>query len=178
VIVDTSSFSGELETLISSMISSKLLDRFKHYKDTGDLKAKPIVSIVLEEAPRVLGKEVLKSGPNIFSSIAREGRKFKVGLLAITQLPSLIPREVLANMNTKIILGLEMEPERTAVIESASQDLSKDGRNIASLDKGEALITSNFTKFAIPVSIPFFDGNYIQRFKGAEKTTVDISGFS
>jgi len=178
VIVDTSSFSGEIEILISSMISSKLLDRYKHYKDAGELRAKPIVSIVLEEAPRVLGKEVLKSGPNIFSTIAREGRKFKVGLLAITQLPSLIPREVLANINTKIILGLEMEPERSAIIESASQDLSKDGRNIASLDKGEALVTSNFTKFAIPVSIPLFDANYVQRFKEIGDSKPDLSGFS
>ena len=104
----------------------------------------------------MLGKEVLEKGPNIFSTIAREGRKFKIGLCAITQLPSLIPRQILANMNTKIILGIEMAPERTAIIESASQDLSNDSRSIASLDKGEAIITSNFTKFALPVKIPLF----------------------
>ena len=111
---------------------------------------------MLEEAPRVLGKEVLESGPNIYSTIAREGRKFNVGLIAITQLPSLIPRQVLANINTKIILGIEMKPERQAIIDSAAQDLSTDDRNIASLDKGEAIITSNFAKFAMPIKIPFF----------------------
>ena len=123
----------------------------------GTLKEKPTISVVLEEAPRVLGKEALEHGHNIFSTIAREGRKFKVGLTAITQLPSLIPREILANMNTKIILGIEMKPERTAIIESASQDLSDDDRTIASLDIGEALISSNFAKFAIPVKIPIFE---------------------
>ena len=50
----------------------------------GNLNDKPVISIVLEEAPRVLGKEVLEAGPNIFSTIAREGREFKVGLTAIT----------------------------------------------------------------------------------------------
>jgi hypothetical protein len=123
----------------------------------GVLSDKPVISIVLEEAPRVLGKEVLERGSNIFSSIAREGRKFNVGLIAITQLPSLIPREILANMNTKIILGTEMLNERQAIIESASQDLSSDSRNIAALDKGECIISSNFSKFAIPIKIPFFD---------------------
>ena len=98
----------------------------------------------------------MQTGSNIFSTIAREGRKFKVGLIAITQLPSLIQRQILANMNTKIILGIEMAPERQAIIDSASQDLSTDSRNIASLDKGEAIITSNFTKFAIPIKIPYF----------------------
>jgi len=156
VIIDTSGFSGAVEILIGSLIASDILRKYRQYKIKGKLDEKPVISIVLEEAPRVLGKDVLERGPNIFSTIAREGRKFKVGLIAITQLPSLIPRQILANMNTKIILGIEMAPERQAVIDCASQDLSADSRNIASLDKGEAIITSNFTKFAIPVSIPFF----------------------
>ncbi|MCM2325406.1 MAG: ATP-binding protein [Candidatus Woesearchaeota archaeon] len=157
VVIDTSIFSGNVEILIGSLISTEILNKYKHYKNSGELEGKPVVSIFLEEAPRVLGKEVLEKGQNIFSTIAREGRKFKVGLTAITQLPSLIPREILANMNTKIILGIEMQPERQAIIESAAQDLSSDSRAIASLDKGEAIITSNFTRFAIPVKIPLFE---------------------
>src|SRR5207249_11875985 len=87
----------------------------------------------------------------------REGRKFKVGLVAITQLTSIIPRDILTNMNTKIILGNEMVTERHAIINSAAQDLSDDDRTIASLDKGEAIITSIFTKFAVPIQIPLFE---------------------
>ena len=117
---------------------------------------KPVISVVLEEAPRVLGKKILEQGSNIFDTLAREGRKFKVGLIAITQLPSEIPKNILANMNTKIILGIEMNSERQAVIESSPQDLSQDNRNIAALDKGEALVTSTFTKFAVPIKIPLF----------------------
>lgn len=156
VIIDTSSFSGAVEILIGSLVTTEIFSKYKYYKRKGTLEDKPIVSVVLEEAPRVLGKEVLEKGTNIFSSIAREGRKFRVGLIAITQLPSLIPRQILANMNTKIILGIEMAPERQAIIESASQDLSGDARNIASLDKGEAIVSSNFSKFPIPIKIPYF----------------------
>ena len=157
VLIDTSSFSGAVEILIGSLVTTELFNNYKYYKMDGSLKDKPVVSVILEEAPRVLGREALEHGHNIFSTIAREGRKFKVGLTAITQLPSLIPRDILANMNTKIILGIEMKPERTALIESASQDLSDDDRTIASLDIGEALISSNFAKFAIPVKIPIFE---------------------
>ena len=99
---------------------------------------------------------IIKSG-NIFETIAREGRKFKIGLIAITQLPSVIPREILANMNTKIILGTEMSSDRKSILDSASQDLSKDDRNIASLDIGEAIVSSTFTRFAVPISIPRFE---------------------
>jgi DNA helicase HerA-like ATPase len=138
------------------LITTEAFNKYKYYKNLGLLDKKPVISIVIEEAPRVLGKDVLEKGSNIFSTIAREGRKFGVGLVAITQLPSLIPRQILANMNTKIILGIEMAPERTAIIESASQDLSSDNRTIASLDKGEAIVTSNFAKFATPIKIPLF----------------------
>ena len=174
VIIDTSSFSGSVEILIGSLITTELLNNYKFYKMDGSLNEKPVISVVLEEAPRVLGKEALEHGQNIFSTIAREGRKFKVGLTAITQLPSLIPREILANINTKIILGIEMKPERTAIIESASQDLSEDDRNIASLDIGDALISSNFSKFAIPVKIPDFED--IVKNSKKEKVKKDFSG--
>lgn len=157
VIIDTSSLSSQTEILIGSIFASEIFTRYQNYKATGQLKDKPVVSVVLEEAPRVLSKDALEQGPNIFSRIAREGRKFKIGLTAITQLPSVIPRQILANMGTKIILGLEMAPERAAIIESASQDLSRDDRAIASLDIGEAIVTSTFSKFAIPVKVPFFD---------------------
>jgi len=179
VIIDTSNFSGKVEILVGSLITSEIFNRYKFHKSTGQLKDKPVISIVLEEAPRVLGKDVLEKSSNIFETIAREGRKFKVGLTAITQLPSLIPREILANMNTKIVLGVEMKPERQAIIESASQDLSEDDRNIASLDKGEALITSNFARFATPIKVPLFE-DYVkqQKERAGPETTKDYSGIT
>ncbi len=156
VIVDTSLFDGSIELLVGSLLAHEIFERYKRYMSRGELAMKPVISILLEEAARVLGKETLERGSNVFGSIAREGRKFKVGLIAITQLPSLIPRDILANMNTKIILGVEMKPERQALIESAAQDLSSDDRQIASLDKGEAIVTSNFARFATPIYVPLF----------------------
>ncbi|MBI2647475.1 ATP-binding protein [Candidatus Woesearchaeota archaeon] len=175
VIIDTSNFSGSVELLIGSIIANEIFNKYRLYKILGNLDNKPIISIVLEEAPRVLGKEILDTGTNIFSTIAREGRKFKVGLCAITQLPSLIPREILANINTKIILGIEMKPERQAIIESASQDLSDDDRTIASLDVGEALITSNFARFVIPISIPYFDDIVRNTLKNKKEFILEFS---
>ncbi len=157
VILDTSTISKNVEILIASMIMTRIFDRHKKCKEGREINCNfnelPVVSVVLEEAPRVLGGE----NGNIFKTIAREGRKFKVGLIAITQLPSMIPREIMANLNTKIILGNEMRSERDAIISSAPQDLSKDSKMIASLEKGEAIVSSIFTKFAVPVKIELFE---------------------
>lgn len=158
VILDTSRLGNEAEIIVGNIIAAKLLEKYKDYKQKGLLDRKPVVTVVIEEAPRVIGEDVLiAKNDNIYSTIAKEGRKFKVGLTAITQLSSVIPRTILANMNTKIILGNEMKQERQAIIESASQDLSEDDKNIASLDKGEAIISSIFVPFALPIKIPLFE---------------------
>jgi hypothetical protein len=176
VILDTSRLIDEAELLIGSIVAGTIFERYQYYKTTGELDRKPVTTVVIEEAPRVLGIDVIEEGENIYSTISREGRKFKIGLTAITQLVSLIPRTVLANMNTKIILGNEMAGERAAIISSASQDLSDDDRNIASLDKGEAIISSIFTKFAVPIQIPKFDDFTKDKMtgKGKKDTTVVV----
>jgi DNA helicase HerA-like ATPase len=156
-VIDTSRLSDEAELLIGSIIASEVFYRYREAKGKGKLKEKPTVSIIVEEAPRVLSAEKIEQGGNIYSTIAREGRKFKIGLVAITQLTSVIPRMVLTNMNTKIILGNEMATERRAIIDSAAQDLSEEDRTIASLDKGEAIVSSIFTKFAVPIYTPLFE---------------------
>ncbi|MCP4761406.1 MAG: ATP-binding protein [archaeon] len=157
VIIDTSLYRDKLELLVGSMICRKVFYTYQDLKFKGELDENPVISIVIEEAPRVLGVDALARGENIYSTIAKEGRKFNIGLIGITQLASVIPRTILANMNTKIILGNELGAERKAIIDSASQDLSRDDRTIASLDKGEAIISSNFTKFAVPVKFPLFE---------------------
>ncbi|MGQ9721557.1 MAG: ATP-binding protein [Candidatus Jordarchaeum sp.] len=183
VILDTSRLLDQAELLLGSIVVEGIFNRYQQYKSTGELDDKPVITLVIEEAPRVLGSDVLASmGENIYATVAREGRKFRVGLIAITQLTSLIPRPILANMNTKIIMGNEVAPERRAIIDSAAQDLSEENREIASLDKGEAIISSNFTKFAIPIHIPLFE-EYIKNFerkgkvgKGRDKDSTVFIG--
>jgi DNA helicase HerA-like ATPase len=173
VVVDTSKLGDEAELLVGSIIASQIFNKYQRYKSEGKLEEKVPISVVVEEAPRVLGADKLaKAGDNIYSKIAREGRKFGIGLIAITQLTSVIPRSILTNMNTKIILGNEMSTERRAVIDSSAQDLSEEERDIASLDKGEAIITSIFTKFAVPIKVPLFD-EYIKRFDDSIEKNVE-----
>jgi hypothetical protein len=177
VILDTSKLGDEAELLVGSIIGNEILDRYQSYKADGTLDEKPTVSLVIEEAPRVLGQDKLeKVGDNVYSTIAREGRKFKVGLIAITQITSAIPRDILTNLNTKIILGNEMSAERHSIMDSAAQDLSQDDRNIASLDKGEAIVSSVFTKFAVPIQIPKFE-DYVasQRTEQGKKQKVQFT---
>lgn len=159
IIIDTSMVGDESERIIASSVLNRMFNNFKFSKQARpkEFISKPEVLVVFEEAPRVLGSEVLSNGVNIFERIAREGRKFKIGLCAITQMPSLIPPEILSQMNTKIILGLPAPADRMSVVNSAAQNISDEVVEIQMLDKGEAIVTSPFITFPLPVKIFLFE---------------------
>jgi DNA helicase HerA-like ATPase len=154
VLIDGSSIPDDAGLIITGAVMRTLFMRYEGYRDQGSLGAKPQVGVVLEEAPRVLDEA--RAG-NIFGRIAREGRKFKIGLIAVTQMVSVIPTEILANIGTKVIMGSELAMERKRLIESASQDLTAYDQLIAGLDKGEAIISSIFSKFPVPIQVPLFE---------------------
>jgi len=60
-------------------------------------------------------------------------------------------------MNTKVILGIPAPMDRNAVIESSAQNISDESVEIQMLDKGEAIVTSPFIDFPLPVKVSFFD---------------------
>jgi len=156
VIIDTSSLYEEQELLITSIIANNLFKEKINSKEEG--RSTSPVAIVLEEAPKVLGESI--PGDNIFKKIAREGRKFGVGLIAVTQMASVIPKDILANMNTKIILGNDSALERNVIISIAPQDLSLEDREIATLEKGEGIISSSLQNIAIPFKAPLVETLY------------------
>jgi len=159
IIIDSSMVGEESEKIISASILNRIFNEYRNAKQSKpeEFNSYPEVLVVFEEAPRVLGIDALSEGTNIFERIAREGRKFKVGLCAITQMPSLLPREILSQMNTKVILGLPAPMDRDAVVNSASQNIADETTEIQMLDKGEAIVTSPFIDFPIPVKISLFD---------------------
>lgn len=155
VIIDSSLVGDEAEKLIAGSIVRRL---FLLYRKTKQLNPEkfdtlPELMILFEEAPRVLGKDVLAQGTNIFERIAREGRKFKVGLCAITQMPSLLPREILSQMNTKIILGIPSPSDRRLLFLLARSNQVFQRHAVFQLLL--FVVLSRFERRAIPRSVLF-----------------------
>lgn len=146
VILDTSSISGDAEILLGNMVCQELLERNMRRKQSGE-EYKP-VAVVLEEAPRVLSRD---STPNAYMRVAREGRKFGVGLIAVTQLISVIPEDILANMNTKVYFGMASGGERRAAVDNALNDMDDEEEELVRLNVGEAILSSVGVGFAVPI---------------------------
>lgn len=156
VLIDIPNLSESSELFLLSLISRRIMEDYKN-EDDGRKKC----MIAIEEAQRVLGSD---SRIARFEEIAREGRKFGVGLCAITQQPKLIDRELLSQFNTMVVMGLADRNDRMRVEESAKQDLSSLDVEIQTLEKGEAIISTLNVPFPIPARIHKYE-DYIERLK-------------
>jgi len=157
VLIDASNMTSMEELLISSVLCRSLFEYNKQaYRDIKKFSKVLPTLIVIEEAQRVLGKNNIQAS-SVFAQIAREGRKFKTGLCAVTQQPKLIDEELLSQFNTLFILGLADEKDRSILRNSAKQDISQLGNEIQTLMAGEALISSPETPFAVPAKIHLFE---------------------
>lgn len=156
VLVDTSSLEPDEELLVSATLARKLLrEHQRHYRDPKTFQALPPTCVVLEEAQRVLNAR--GGSQNVFTQIAREGRKFKVGIGAVTQQPRLLSEEILSQFNTQFILGLADPVDRERVRAGARQDLSQVTKEIQMLEPGEALVTTPGAPFALPLKAHLYE---------------------
>lgn len=168
VLVDTSGLHEGEELLVSNVLARAVFEENRRiYREKpSEFRSLPSILITIEEAQRMLATP---SG-TIFPRIAREGRKFKVGLCAISQQPKLIHREILSQFNTLFILGLADKRDREALAYSAKQDISALENEIQTLMPGEAIITSPFTPFPLPIKVHMYE-EYLSRIR--RKRAVD-----
>lgn len=116
-------------------------------------KNQPLM-IVLEEA-----HSYLKAGENSISSrtvqmIAKEGRKYGVGLLLVTQRPSELDETVLSQCGTMIALRMNNSKDRGHIRSAVQDELQSMVDLLPSLRTGEALISGEAVK--IPSRVKFF----------------------
>ncbi len=158
VLIDVSGLGSTEEVLVASFLTRRVLDQWSSaYLDDPDAHQRlPVVSIVLEEAQRVLGARKDRES-NVFPRVAREGRKFKVGLCAVTQQPKLLDDELLSQFNTFFILGLADEKDRSILRGSSKQDISALGPEIQTLMPGECLLANLEAPFALPARVHLYD---------------------
>lgn len=132
----------------------ELRDIMKSIEDKSRALAEPILMVV-EEAHIFAPQGEHNDAVRILSRIAREGRKFGVGLGIVSQRPNKLNEDVLSQTNTKIILKI-VNPKDQDYVLKASEQLSSDLlADIASLGKGEAVIVGQ--AIALPALVKIYN---------------------
>jgi DNA helicase HerA-like ATPase len=97
--------------------------------------------IVLEEAHRYLGPGATPMARDAANRIAREGRKYGVGLLLITQRPSELPDTALAQCGTLVALRLSNSADQGRIKAALPDSVAGLAAVLPSLRTGEAIIS-------------------------------------
>ena len=163
VLIDIAGLEGMHELLISSLFTKKLMDTWKYYYANRyeEFLELPFVSVVMEEAQRVLNN--VSSG-NIFAQVCAEGRKFKVGLVAITQRPQAVHEDILSQINTYIILGIADKKGFDILSEKTKKPIDNLRWEIRALMPGQAIMTNPLSPFAVPFQVNFYP-DYIKELR-------------
>jgi DNA helicase HerA-like ATPase len=132
-----------------------------------DPRTLPVIQVTVEEAPSILNPELMR-GQSVFKDISRQGRKFNIGLLVVSQQVSVLDNVILSQMNTEINLRLGNEREIRACIENASVNISGFENEFRVMSRGEAIVTQSYRELPLPVRIPLFDTVY-EKDKGRYK---------
>lgn len=99
------------------------------------------VLVVLEEAHRYLGASANSITRDSANRIAREGRKYGVGLLLVTQRPTELPETALAQCGTLIALRLTNAGDQGAIRAALPDTVAGLAAVLPSLRTGEAIVS-------------------------------------
>ena len=153
-ILDLSGIPSEIMVSISGTLLKIVNDTLFWGQNTLVGGRKQPLLIVLEEA-----HNYLKSGQNSISSrtvqtIAKEGRKYGIGLLLITQRPSELDETVLSQCGTIIALRMSNAKDRGHIKSAVQDELQTMVDLLPSLRTGEGLISGEAVK--IPSRVRFY----------------------
>lgn len=103
VILDLSLMTLEMAYRVAHLV----LDGIFNYNMEGITADKIINTIaVFEEAQNVLNKKAVEEGKSIFTRWAKEGRKFQLGLIYVTQQPGAIAEEIVSQTDNFFVMHL------------------------------------------------------------------------
>lgn len=156
-ILDLSAIPSEVMQTIAGCILKITYDAlFWGQTTTVGGKLQPLL-VVLDEAHTYLkaGEESISS--RIVQTIAKEGRKYGVGLLLVTQRPSELDETVLSQCGSIIALRMTNSRDKGHVVSAMQDELREMADVLSGLRTGEAIVSGEAVR--IPSRIKFFQSN-------------------
>ncbi len=139
-IIDISGLPNEISGPLTALIS-RLLFQYKLWQTPEERRNDPVL-IACEEAHRYVpnhGEAQYKEAQESIRRIAKEGRKYGIGLMLISQRPSDVESTVLSQCNSWIVLRLTNSQDQEHVGRFLPDSLSGLTRILSSLTRREAV---------------------------------------
>ncbi len=158
VILDLSLRDNMDASIISTILVRKLFEQNK--ENFTSQKTEDVIKAVIfvEEAQNVLSEEFVKSNANPFVRVAKEGRKFGLGIVAITQRPSAISEEIRTQAENFFAFHMGNSDDIRALVKS---NINYDGVISSFIQRetiaGNLYMVSSDQAFALPIRVHEFE---------------------
>ncbi len=139
-VIDISGLPNEVAGLLTAIIA-RLLFQYKLWQNRDEREQDPIL-LVCEEAHRYVpnyGEAQYKEAQSAIRRIAKEGRKYGIGLMLVSQRPSDVESTVLSQCNSWIVLRLTNSNDQNHASSFLPDSLSGLTRILSSLTRREAV---------------------------------------
>jgi len=113
VILDLSLFPLQFANQIAAVALERIFSYNQYHITTQSTI--PVIA-VFEEAQNVLNKKAVESGDSIFVRWAKEGRKYNLGLIYITQQPGAIAEEIVSQTDNFFVMHLLSKGDVDALV--------------------------------------------------------------
>ena len=148
--------SGIPTTILNTIIGVLLRILYDALFWTRDLsqggRHRPLL-IIMEEAHNYLSSNTKNSASHIVQRIVKEGRKYGIGVMIVSQRPSEISETVLSQCGTFISLRLSNRADRGHICSAVSDNLESLTSMLPILKTGEAIILGESVKLPMRVFI-------------------------
>lgn len=159
-IIDLSLLPSEMTHIIASVIARMTLESLQRYRKINNGKTLP-TTIVMEEAHTFIKRynddtetySASSTCAKIFEKIAREGRKFGLGLVLSSQRPSELSPTVLSQCNTFLLHRISNDRDQELVHRLVPDNLRGLLRDLPSLPSRNAILLGWATELPILVQM-------------------------
>jgi len=166
-VIDLSHVPAEVVHIITAVIARMILEALQRYRKLNNGKTLPTV-IVMEEAHTFI-KKYYKSTDEIspyvictqvFEKIAREGRKFGLGLVLSSQRPNELSPTVLSQCNSFLLHRISNDQDQDLVKKLVPDNLRGLLRELPALPSRNAILLGWASELPVYVRINYLDEKY------------------
>jgi DNA helicase HerA-like ATPase len=162
-VLDVSGFTeAQAQTLVSNLLEDLLEDRKNAVRGYGARFGSPVM-VAIEEAHVFVPSNESTYCSEVISKVAREGRKFGLSLILVSQRPSRLNADVVSQVGSFAISGLT-HPADQSFVKTVTDEITDElGASLPSLNPGEMILVGSFVRAPALVKVDLVEEKLVGR---------------
>jgi DNA helicase HerA-like ATPase len=162
-VLDVSGFTeAQAQTLVSNLLEDLLEDRKNAVRGYGARFGSPVM-VAIEEAHVFVPSNESTYCSEVISKVAREGRKFGLSLILVSQRPSRLNADVISQMGSFAISGLTHPADQNFIMEVTDEVTDELGASLPSLNPGEMILVGSFVRAPVLIKADLVEEKRVGR---------------